>query len=528
MSTVYASLLSDDRVSVAEPISERQVVNNAGGFVFALDAMARLQRFLILGSDAPTYYQSARTLSRENAKGVVACWAQDPEGTAALIAAVSVSGRAPRVASALFALALGAVSEDLAARRAALAVLPQVCRTASHLFEFVANVTALGRGWGRALKNAVRAWYEDRGVDALGYQMVKYRNRNDFTHKRLLQSAHPRAGDDATRRALYAWGALARDVDEDLLPPVVAAHLRAMRAEKASELIPLVQAHDLPWEAIPTWALTDKDVQRALLPSMGLTALVRNLGTLTRIGVVAPLASETELVCDRLTSVEGLRKARVHPFALLQALAVYRSGRSVMGSTAWHPVGAVVDALDNGFYTAFDSVEPSGGRTMIALDVSGSMATAKLMGSTLSVREASAAMAMVTMAKETRTHCVGFSNGLVDLDLSPRMRLDDVVRKVSGLPFSSTMIALPMLNALERGIAVDTFVVYTDNEVNCGIHPVAALQRYRKETGIPAKLIVVAMTSTGFTVADPADAGMLDVVGFDASAPAVMADFARA
>ena len=36
------------------------------------------------------------------------------------------------------------------------------------------------------------------------------------------------------------------------------------------------------------------------------------------------------------------------------------------------------------------------------------------------------------------------------------------------------------------------------------------------------------MTSNGFTIADPDDAGMLDVVGFDASAPPVIADFARA
>ena len=37
-----------------------------------------------------------------------------------------------------------------------------------------------------------------------------------------------------------------------------------------------------------------------------------------------------------------------------------------------------------------------------------------------------------------------------------------------------------------------------------------------------------AFVADGFrTVADPADAGMLDVVGFDASCPAIMADFVR-
>ena len=68
----------------------------------------------------------------------------------------------------------------------------------------------------------------------------------------------------------------------------------------------------------------------------------------------------------------------------------------------------------------------------------------------------------------------------------------------------------------------------TDSETWAGhVHPVQALRRYRERMGIPAKLVVVGMTSNGFTIADPNDAGMLDVVGFDAAAPALIADFAR-
>ena len=38
---------------------------------------------------------------------------------------------------------------------------------------------------------------------------------------------------------------------------------------------------------------------------------------------------------------------------------------------------------------------------------------------------------------------------------------------------------------------------------------------------------VVGLTSNGFTLADPNDRGMLDVVGFDASVPAVITNFVR-
>jgi 60 kDa SS-A/Ro ribonucleoprotein len=117
---------------------------------------------------------------------------------------------------------------------------------------------------------------------------------------------------------------------------------------------------------------------------------------------------------------------------------------------------------------------------------------------------------------------------LSPLSISPRQRLADAVQAVSNLPFGGTDCALPMLYALEKGIEVDAFYVYTDNETWAGaVHPVQALKQYRQNTGIPARLVVVGMTATGFSIADPNDAGMLDVVGFDAGAPAVMADFIR-
>ena len=86
-----------------------------------------------------------------------------------------------------------------------------------------------------------------------------------------------------------------------------------------------------------------------------------------------------------------------------------------------------------------------------------------------------------------------------------------------------------MLWAQKNRIDVDQFVIYTDNETWAGtVHPAQALRSYREARGIPAKLVVVGMTSTGFSIADPNDAGMLDVVGFDTSTPPVIADFARA
>ncbi len=53
------------------------------------------------------------------------------------------------------------------------------------------------------------------------------------------------------------------------------------------------------------------------------------------------------------------------------------------------------------------------------------------------------------------------------------------------------------------------------------------MRRYRAECVGDAKAVVVGRTSNGFTLADPNDRGMLDVVGFDTSVPAIIADFVR-
>jgi 60 kDa SS-A/Ro ribonucleoprotein len=164
--------------------------------------------------------------------------------------------------------------------------------------------------------------------------------------------------------------------------------------------------------------------------------------------------------------------------------------------------------------------------------------TAPISGLPLTCREASAALALVTAATERSYEIVGFTaagnpgrwsgTALRPLPVSPRQRLDDAIRAVSDLPFGATDCALPMLYALERGLAVDTFVVYTDNETWAGtVHPHQALQQYRAHTGIDAKLVVVGMTATRFSIADPSDPGMLDVAGFDAAVPTLVTDFAR-
>jgi 60 kDa SS-A/Ro ribonucleoprotein len=183
------------------------VANSAGGHVFAIDDWARLDRFLVLGAEGGSYYAGEAALTRDNAQAVLRAIAADGVRAVARIVATSEAGRAPKNDPALFALALAAASPELATRRAALAALPRVARTGMHLFQFAGFVQG-SRGWGRALRRAVGAWYLDQPVDRLAYQLVKYRQRDGWSHRDLLRLAHPQTTDPA-RASLLDWACAA-------------------------------------------------------------------------------------------------------------------------------------------------------------------------------------------------------------------------------------------------------------------------------------------------------------------------------
>jgi len=521
---------------------EGQVPNSAGGAAYPVDQWTRLERFLVLGSEGGSYYASERALTRENAAAVELCLAEDGQRAIRTLVDISQAGRAPKNDPALFVLALAAASENEATRKAAFDALPRVARTGTHLFQFAEAVGTL-RGWGRGLRNAIARWYLAMDSDRLALQAVKYKQREGWTHRDLLRLAHPApdAGDVA-RRALFDW-ICGRPAERESLPALVRAADDVQQLEDAEAVAKLVRETSLPREAVPTQFLTERAVWDALLADMPLTATIRSLNRMTAVGLLSEETPATDHVASLLSNVEALAKARVHPLTLLVALKTYASGRGLRGSLTWKPVRRIVEALDRAFYQSFELVEPTGARLLLALDVSGSMARGQVAGAPLTPREAAAAMAMVTAATEKQWQAVAFTTdgpfayldesrrgyGVAPVSISPSRQLDEVVRYLAQIPMGGTDCALPMLYARDRRIPVDVFVVYTDSETWAGnVHPVEALRSYRAVMGIPAKLVVVGMVSNGFSIADPNDGGMLDVVGFDAAAPALIADFARA
>lgn len=534
-SRTYGNILNQP-VPQTQPLTPDQVQNNAGGYVYQLDKFKYLDRFLVLGAEGNTYYCTEQKMVLENAKNVQACVAEDPIRTINRIVEISDAGRAPKNDPAIFALAIAAspkFNPNVAARQHALASFPKVARYSTHMFQFLEVLQSM-RGWSSQVRKAVQQWYLQRSPASMATQVVKYQSRNGWTHNDVMRLAHfNQAQRNDSQKAIEhyvkrGWEDVGELPHPDQNLQIIWAFERAKRATSEKELLPLITTYRLPFECVPTQYLKSPAVWEALLPHMGLTALIRNLGRMTSIGLLQKLSEPVKLVVSKLTSPDELKQARVHPITVLSALRVYEGGRGIKGDLTWSPVAQITSALNDAFYEAFGVVESTGKNWLLALDVSGSMGGGRIAGlPNLRPVDVTGVMAMVTARKEPMGYaCMGFCGTFVELGITPKQDLTTVIQKVQRNNFGSTDCSLPWLYAAQHKLPVDVVVTLTDNETYAGaMHPSVAMKQYRQQMGRQTKNIVMGLTSTGFTIADPKDPDSLDVVGCDSAVPQIMADF---
>lgn len=533
-----------NRTSQTEKAKSTQVKNNAGGYTFAVSDKDRFRRFLTLGTEGGTYYVGERELTKNNVEFIRRY--VDTAGVEAVneIVAVSDGGLAPKNSYALFALAVAFTSDDLNVKEAAKAALPKVARITTHLFEFIQFVENTS-GWGRGKRKAVANWYTDKSTDQLAFQVAKYRQRFGWTHRDAFRTAHPQGVDQNLGNYI-----LGKEYNLESLPEVLRVFESLKAAKSESEVVRIIANNRMvTWEMVPTDYLKSDKVWRQLFENgMPQGALLRNTTRFARLGLFNDLKLVKQYA-DQLTDQEKIQRARIHPINYLNASVVYSEGQVDRSGAYsyyytrkknWDTNGKISAALDRGYQLAFKNIEPANKNTLVAVDVSGSM-SAPASGLDMSCAQVSGAMAHMISKTEPYSMVRGFTSGsggygwrsnnssmdgFIDLGLSESDSLPTVMNKVSNRNFGRTDCALPMMWALKSGTHIDTFIILTDNETWHGsIHPFEALKRYRRETGINAKLVVVAATATEFTIADPSDPGMLDISGFDSSGPKVIADF---
>jgi 60 kDa SS-A/Ro ribonucleoprotein len=516
----------------SKPIPTREAEmaqNNAGGFTFVLDQWGILDRFLVIGSEGGNYYTSQNDVTKQSFENTLKCIAADGQRVVARAVEYSTNGRAPKNDPALVVLALAAAKGSAETQAAAYAALPKVARIGTHLFTFVGVLNALGK-WNAAAKRGLSSWYTARQIDRLAVQLLKYQSRNGWSHRDVMRLAHVKPLDE-TQQNLFKYVVKGAESIEkgSPMPQLVIDYEYLKVADSSKEIVRLIEGNkDVSWELVPTQFLKDKDVLMSLLPNMGMTALIRQLGKLTAAGVLAPMSAGMKLVIDKLSDVAAIKSSRVHPLTILQAIKQYSVGHGEKGSLTWTPTQRIIDTLNDTFYASFSNVEDTGAGILMGVDCSGSMFGAQVNGSpNLTAAEVAGVMALAIVKNQKNYWIGGFNTKMAELKINPSMRLDAVLEVMRCFSWGGTDCSLPMMHAMANGMTnVDGFVVLTDNETWAGrIQPVQALRDYRKQYNSTAKLVVIGTSVSEFTIADPKDAGMLDVSGFDSSVPQIIADF---
>lgn len=84
-----------------------------------------------------------------------------------------------------------------------------------------------------------------------------------------------------------------------------------------------------------------------------MTAMIRNLGKMSSIGLLKTSSQHSRMVCERLVNEGLLKKARIHPFNVLLALKTYANGKGDKGKLTWEVNKNITAALDSAFYLSF-------------------------------------------------------------------------------------------------------------------------------------------------------------------------------
>src|SRR5437868_15263950 len=91
------------------------------------------------------------------------------------------------------------------------------------------------------------------------------------------------------------WDSVGETPHPDRVLATIWAFERAKRMKAradVAELCALVTQYDLPHECVPTEMKQHPEVWEALLPHMGLTAVLRNLGKMTEVGLLGAMGGD--------------------------------------------------------------------------------------------------------------------------------------------------------------------------------------------------------------------------------------------
>ena len=309
----------------------------------------------------------------------------------------------------------------------------------------------------RGVADAVVRLYNERA--ALRYDG----NSRGVRMADVIELTHPKAR-DAKQSALFKWLLDRRHhndavADPDVLPMLAAAEeLAAVPVDERRAVLdergPKALADaGTSWERLSGWLPGGMDASawESVIPSMGVMALVRNLRNFDEQGI-SPAAVET--VLERITDADEVAKARLFPY---QVWAAYKHAPSDNWKRA---LGTTLDLTTQNI--------PALDRTLVVIDMSGSMQISVSNHSVMSRVEVAAVMAAATAKRSAHAAIVifGHTNKAVKLPKGAAVlgsvdRLVRMVGSVGHATYGHTAIAIHFDPRKH-----DRVVLFTDDQMH--------------------------------------------------------------
>ena len=264
----------------------------------------------------------------------------------------------------------------------------------------------------------------------------------------VMRMVHPTPA-DAARRALYAW-IVGRPYDVAALPAEVQAY-EAFKASPTSALPPL------PFQYFTSLTL-DVAHWRTLATQASWQTLRQNLNAFARHGVFADAAT-TAALAAKLADPEQVRRARVFPYQLLMAYTAAGDGVPA----------AIREALQDAMEVATRAVPVLAGNVVVAVDVSGSMAspvTGYRKGASTVVRcvDVAALVAACVQRTNPQARVLPFDTDVRELRLNPRDSVMTQAKQLAALCGGGTAVSKPLARLADEKAHVDLLVLVSDNE----------------------------------------------------------------
>lgn len=507
-----------------QPIPGREaemIQGRSSGWMFKTEIWTVLRRCLLIGTAQSTYYAGKHELTSEFIDVVRDAIAQNPDRVAEEILYAS-DGRSINNNAPILALVLLSMGETPEAKRAFTQIFPQVVRTGSHFYEWLSYTKSM-RGFGKVVREAGKAWLSCEDVKGLAYQLLKYQQRQGFSHRDALRLFHVKPPtkdhDRLFQWVTQGWDNLPKQVDSDALVQIWWYEWLKRNPEQTHRAI---KQGRLTHEMVAPVGKMDQRAWQLLFEEMPIGALLRNLGSLTQLGVLnSDNAKNLERVSSVLNNAEPLRKGRIHPIDVLKALKTYKSGGQLGRSQkTWQPVSRVVSTLEKALELSFSVLPPTNQVFMHAIDVSGSMSYYNVDSIGLTCCEIATTMALATAKAESYCKIRGFATEFRDLKITSRDSFSDAIAKATDQNFGGTDASVAYDWAIKQRFKADVFCFWTDCESWAGRkHPSQALAEYRRKVNPNAKAVYISLAPYNISLVDPQDPLSWDIAGFDPGTP---------